>query len=113
MLAEEGMVILKFFLHVSKDEQKKRLESRLNDPHKQWKFDVGDIEERRHWDEYMEAYQDALRKCSQEYAPWYVVPSDRKWFRNWVISDVLVKTLDRLEMNYRKPKDDLSSVVIE
>jgi len=113
MLAEEGMVILKFFLHVSKDEQKKRLESRLNDPHKQWKFDVGDIEERRHWDEYMEAYQDALRKCSQEYAPWYVVPADRKWFRNWVISDVLVKTLDRLEMNYRKPKDDLSSVVIE
>src|SRR5437867_2369973 len=63
MLAEEGMVILKFFLHVSKDEQKKRLESRLNDPHKQWKFDVGDIEERRHWDEDMEAYQHALRKC--------------------------------------------------
>jgi len=113
MLADEGVTILKFFLHISKDEQKKRLEARLNDPKKQWKFDIGDIEERRHWDEYMDAYEQALQKCSHEHAPWYVVPSDRKWFRNWVISDVLVRTLERLDMKNAKPKDDLSKVVIE
>ena len=113
MLADEGVVILKFFLHVSKDEQKRRLESRLRDPHKQWKFDVGDIEERRHWDDYMEAYEQALQKCSFEHAPWYVVPADKKWFRNWVISDVLVRTLDRLDMKYPKPRQDLSKVVVE
>ena len=113
MAADEGVTIVKFFLFISKDEQKKRLESRLNDPRKQWKFDIGDIEERRHWSEYMDAYEDALQKCSHEHAPWYVVPADRKWFRNWVISDVLVKTLDRLDMKVARPKDDLSKVVIE
>ena len=113
MLADEGVEILKFFLHVSKDEQKRRLEARLKDPHKQWKFDVGDIEERRHWNEYMQAYEEALQKCSHEHAPWYVVPADRKWFRNWVISDILVKTLDRLAMKFPKPAEDLSKVVIE
>ena len=113
MLVDEGVEIVKFFLHISKEEQKKRLEARLKDAHKQWKFDIGDIEERRHWDEYMEAYEQALQKCSYDHAPWYVVPADRKWFRNWVISDVLVKTLDRLDMKYPKPKDDLSKVVVE
>jgi PPK2 family polyphosphate:nucleotide phosphotransferase len=113
MLSEEGVTILKFFLHISKEEQKKRLESRLHDPHKQWKFNPADLDERKRWDAYTEAYEEALRRCSQEYAPWYVVPADRKWFRNWVISDVLVKTLDRLDMKYPKPKEDLSKVTIE
>jgi PPK2 family polyphosphate:nucleotide phosphotransferase len=113
MLSEEGVTILKFFLNISKDEQKRRLESRLHDPQRQWKFNIGDLDERARWDDYMEAYQDALRKCSQEYAPWYVVPADRKWFRNWVISDILVKTLDRMDMKYPKPKQDLSRVTIE
>ena len=113
MLAEEGMVILKFFLHISRDEQKKRLESRLKDDHKKWKFNPGDLEERGRWDAYMEAYEEALRRCSQEYAPWYVVPADRKWYRNWVISHILVETLDRLNMKYPKPRFDPSKITIE
>ena len=113
LLADENTTVVKFFLHISKDEQKKRLESRLNDAHKQWKFDPGDLEERKHWDEYMEAYEDALRKCSQKYAPWYVVPSDRKWYRNWVVSDVLVRTLEELDMKYPKPAPGLDKIEVE
>src|SRR5688500_14133746 len=100
LLADEGVTVLKFFLHISKDEQKKRIEARLRNPRKQWKFNPADLEERRLWDEYIAAYEDALRKCSKPEAPWYVVPADRKWFRNWVISDLLVRTLDRLDMKY-------------
>jgi len=90
LLADEGTVIIKFFLHISKKEQKERLEDRLKDPSKNWKFDAKDLDERRHWDAYYEAYEDALEKCSTDYAPWIIVPSDHKWFRNWVISDALV-----------------------
>ena len=113
MLADEGTTIVKFFLHISKDEQKRRLEARLNEPHKQWKFNPGDLIERKHWDEYMEAYEDALRRCSQKHAPWYVVPADRKWYRNWVLSDVLVRTLEDLDMKYPKPAPGLEKIVVE
>jgi PPK2 family polyphosphate:nucleotide phosphotransferase len=100
MLADEGTVIMKFFLHISKDEQKARLEDRLQDPVKNWKFNPGDLVERKRWDDYMKAYEDAIEKCSTEYAPWYIVPADRKWFRNWVISDTIVRTLQTLNMKY-------------
>jgi PPK2 family polyphosphate:nucleotide phosphotransferase len=113
LLSDENTTVVKFYLHISKDEQKKRLESRLHDPHKQWKFDPGDLEERKHWDEYMEAYEDALRKCSTKHAPWYVVPADRKWYRNWVVSDILVRTLEELDMNYPKPAPGIDKFVVE
>jgi len=99
-LSDEGTTILKFFLHISKDEQKERLQDRLKDATKNWKFNPNDLEERKRWDEYQKAYEDALSKCSTDYAPWYVVPSDKKWFRNWVISDTIVKTLESLKMSY-------------
>lgn len=113
LLAENGTTILKFFLHISRDEQKERLQARLDDPSKHWKFSVGDLGERKLWDEYQAAYEDALNKTSTEYAPWYVVPANRKWYRDLVISTVLVDTLKGLKMEYPKPKDDLSGVVIE
>lgn len=113
LLAENGTTILKFFLHISKDEQKERLQARLADPTKHWKFSLGDLGERKLWDDYQSAYEDALNKTSTEYAPWYVVPANSKWYRDLVISTVLVETLDGLKMKYPSPKDDLSGVVIE
>ncbi len=97
MLTENGVTILKFFLHISKDEQKGRLLERLNDPLKNWKFEVGDLEERKRWDDYTEAYEDALEKCSTEWAPWYIVPSDRKTTRNLLVAKVVVDTLERMK----------------
>lgn len=112
-LARNGATILKFFLHISREEQKLRLQARLDDPTKRWKFNIGDLAERKLWDEYQSAYQDVLNKTSTEHAPWYVVPADRKWFRDLLISTVLVDTLKGLDMKYPEPKDDLSKVVIE
>lgn len=113
LLVENGTTILKFFLHISKDEQKERLQARLDDPSKHWKFSVGDLRERKLWDDYQMAYEDVLNKTSTEYAPWYVVPANRKWYRDLVISTVLVDTLKGLKMEYPKPKDNLDGVVIE
>jgi polyphosphate kinase 2 (PPK2 family) len=112
-LTEEGTTILKFYLHISKDEQKERLEARLADPNKHWKFSVGDLAERKLWPEYMLAYQDALNKTSTEAAPWYVVPANKKWYRNLVIASVIVKTLEGLKMSYPEPKEDLSKVTVD
>src|SRR4051812_17040170 len=98
LLADEGTTILKFFLHISKEEQKERLEARLKDKSKNWKFNIGDLAERKLWPKYQQAYEDALEKCSTKHAPWVVVPADRKWFRNWVISDTIVRTLQTLKM---------------
>ena len=113
MLADEGTIILKFFLHISKKEQKARMESRLNDPSKNWKFNPGDLDDRKLWPEYMEAFEDALHKCSTEHAPWIVVPSDHKWFRNWVISDTIVKTLGKLDMKYPDPAPGIEKIHVE
>jgi PPK2 family polyphosphate:nucleotide phosphotransferase len=97
MLSENGVTILKFFLHISKDEQKARLLERLHDPLKNWKFEVGDLEERKRWDDYTEAYEDALEKCSTEHAHWYVVPADRKSTRNLLVARVVVDALERMK----------------
>jgi PPK2 family polyphosphate:nucleotide phosphotransferase len=113
LLAETGTVILKFFLHISKDEQKERLQARLDDPQKQWKFRKGDLIDRAHWDEYMEAYAEALAHTSQKHAPWYVVPSDKKWYRNLVVATVLVKALEDLDLQLPEPPEDLKGVVVE
>jgi PPK2 family polyphosphate:nucleotide phosphotransferase len=113
MLAEEGTTILKFFLHIDLDEQKERLEARLHDPTKQWKFNMGDLAERKRWSEYTQAYGDVLNKTSTKWAPWYIVPANRKWYRNLVIATLLVETLSGLNMAYPQPKEDLSGVVVE
>lgn len=113
ILADEGTTILKFFLHISKDEQKERLQARLDDPNKRWKFNPGDLEERKLWPKYTEAYEDVLSKTSTEWAPWYIVPSNRKWYRNLVIGNVLVETLKGLKMRYPQPEEELSGIVIE
>jgi PPK2 family polyphosphate:nucleotide phosphotransferase len=96
LLVDTGTTVLKFFLHISKDEQKRRLEDRLADKDKIWKFDVGDLREREKWDEYQQAYEIALTRCSTKYAPWYVVPADRKWYRNLVVARAIVGTLRKM-----------------
>jgi PPK2 family polyphosphate:nucleotide phosphotransferase len=113
MLTENKVTILKFFLHIGKDEQKKRFEERLQDPSKNWKLSLPDFEERKHWDEYMKAYQSALRKCSTEWAPWYVIPANDKWRRNYIIADIIVQTLDEMKLRYPPPAMDLSKVKID
>ena len=112
-LAEEGTTILKFFLHISLDEQKERLQERLEDQTKQWKFNVGDLKERELWPQYMQAYEDALNQTSTEWAPWYVVPANRKWYRDLVVASVIIEKLKGLDMKYPAPKDDLSGIVIQ
>jgi polyphosphate kinase 2 (PPK2 family) len=102
MLAENNVKILKFYLHISKQEQKKRLLERLSDPEKQWKVDEEDYKNRKKWGEYMNAYTDAINNCSIKQAPWYVIPANRKWFRNWAISRIITNTL--IEMKIRYPK---------
>ena len=112
MLAEEGTTIVKFYLHIDLDEQKQRLQERLDDPSKQWKFAIGDLATRAKWPAYIDAYEAVLSKTSTTYAPWYVVPANRKWYRNLVISKVLIDTLERLEMSYPAPEEGLDKVVI-
>ncbi len=97
LLVDEGTTILKFFLYISKDEQKKRLLDRLDQPEKHWKFDPNDLKEREFWDAYIQAYQDALEKTSTEWAPWYIIPANHKWFRDLVIASAIVKTLKDLK----------------
>lgn len=112
MLAEEGTLILKFYLHIDADEQKTRLQARLDDPTKNWKFAVGDLETRAKWPAYREAYEDVLSKTSTRHAPWYIVPANRKWYRNLVISKVLIDALEGLDMHYPAPAEALDKVVI-
>ncbi len=113
LLAEEGTTILKFYLHIDKAEQKQRLQDRLADASKQWKFNVGDLKERAIWEDYQNAYEAVLSKTSTEWAPWYIVPANRKWYRDLVISQVLVDCLKGLDMRYPEAKDDLSQIVID
>jgi PPK2 family polyphosphate:nucleotide phosphotransferase len=113
MLAQNGTVVVKFFLHISKEEQKKRFEERLQNPKKYWKFSLQDVEERKHWDDYMEAYEAALSKCSTEGAPWTIVPANQKWYRNLVVAETLVQTLRGLDLKYPAATWDRSKVVIE
>ena len=112
-LAEEGTTILKFFLYIDRDEQRERFQARLDDPSKRWKFRLGDLEERKRWDDYIAAYEDVLSHCSTAVAPWYVVPSNRKWFRNLAVADILGDTLADLDPRYPQPAEDITGVVVE
>ena len=107
-LAEDGTVILKCMLHISPKEQKKRLLARLEDPTKHWKYSPGDIDERQLWHSYQEAYEIALERTNTEYAPWYLVPSDKKWYRNLAIGELLLETLDRLDLDWPAPRFDIA-----
>ena len=113
MLVENGTVVLKFFLNISKDEQKERLESRINDPLKHWKITEADIRERAYWDNYMQAYEAVLQNCSTEWAPWYIIPANKKWYRNIVITERIVETLEKLDMKYPKPNTDVTNLYVE
>jgi PPK2 family polyphosphate:nucleotide phosphotransferase len=98
--AESGLTMVKVMLHISKKEQKSRLLDRLDDPTKRWKYNPGDLEERARWDEYQQAYEDALNRCSTETNPWYVVPADRKWYRNWAVTNILVEQLEAMALRW-------------
>jgi PPK2 family polyphosphate:nucleotide phosphotransferase len=112
-LAQSGTIILKFFLHISKDEQKKRLEERLRDPTRYWKFSKKDVEERRYWGDYRKAYEAALTQCSTPWAPWYIVPANHKWYRNLYVAETVAQALRDLDMHYPPALEDLSGIVIE
>lgn len=99
-LTENGTIVLKFFLNVSKEEQKKRFLDRINDPARNWKFSSADVQERQHWDEYMKAYGDMLSETSTDYAPWYVIPADKKWFMRYAVSNIIINRLKSLNLDY-------------
>ena len=103
--AKAGVTWIKCMLHISRDEQRDRLLARLDDPTKRWKFNEGDLAERGRWDDYQAAYRDALERCHTEVAPWYVIPADRKWYRNWAIQQLLLETLRELDPQYPKRED--------
>ena len=111
-LAAEGTTIVKFFLHISKEEQAERFRKRLENPEKHWKFRRADLEERAHWDEYQEAFEEALTRTSTAVAPWYVIPADHKWYRDWALLTVLVETLRKMDPQYPAPEEDLAGIVV-
>jgi PPK2 family polyphosphate:nucleotide phosphotransferase len=113
LLTDEGTTVLKVFLHISKEEQRKQLQERLDDPTKTWKFRPGDLEDRKLWDGFMAAYDEALTETSTEWAPWYVVPADRRWVRDVVVATLLVETLRRMNPQFPPPPEGLAGIVVE
>ncbi|MBI3829724.1 MAG: polyphosphate kinase 2 family protein [Planctomycetes bacterium] len=113
LLADNNVVIAKFFLHIGKDEQLRRFQDRLQDKNKHWKISPYDFAERKYWNEYQKAYEDALSKCSTAHAPWYVIPANKKWFRDLAVSQILVETLESLDMRFPEPKFDISKIKVE
>lgn len=107
-LYENNTRIIKFFLYISKDEQKKKLEERIKNPLKQWKITESDLTEPTYYEQYMEAYEEALWKCSTEWAPWYIIPANTKWFRNFVVAQIIVNTLESMKLTFPKPNYDIS-----
>jgi len=113
MLSDNGVRIVKLLLLIGKKEQARRFHERLEDADKNWKFSPADIKEREYWDQYMEAYEDVLRKCSTEWAPWYVIPANRKWFRNLAASQIVVDALEAMDLKYPKPTPGLKGIEFE
>ncbi len=113
LLVKNDVVLLKLFLHISKGEQRRRLEERLTDPTRYWKFSLKDVEERGYWSAYQKAYEAALMRCSTRWAPWHIVPANKKWYRNVVVAQAIVETLRGLDMKYPEPNIDISKVVIK
>lgn len=113
LLVENGTTVLKFYLHISKDEQRERLQARLDHPQKYWKVNPEDLKERQYWDDYVEAFEDVFRHCSRKQAPWYIIPSNKKWYRNVAISQIIIDALEALDMKYPKPQFDVSKMKVE
>lgn len=113
LLTDSGVTILKFFLYISKEEQRERLQARLDQPHKRWKFNPADLDERNFWDDYMRAFEDALTRCSTDVSPWYIVPANKKWYRNLIISEKIVETLKSLGLKYPEPAQGLDDLVVK
>lgn len=113
MLSEEGTTVIKFFLHIDKEEQKRRIEARLDDPKKAWKFSAADINERKYWESYMRAYEEAITKTSTKHAPWHIIPSNEKWCRNLIVTSVIVDALKALKMRYPAPIKGLDEIVVK
>ncbi len=113
MLVDEGTTILKFYLHIDKEEQRRRLQARLSNPDKHWKFSRNDLEERRLWSRYRKAYEQVLSRTSTKYAPWYIVPSNRKWYRDLVVGTILTDTLESLRMQFPVVKINLADVIVD
>ena len=112
-LADNGVTILKFFLHISKDKQKERLQDRINDPTKRWKYNPADLNERKLWKQYTEAYQLALSRCSTPWAPWYVIPADRNWYRNAVVARIVRSTLEDMDLKYPPAPKGIEKIIVE
>lgn len=112
ILIENDYLILKFYLHISKEEQAKRLRQRLNQPHKHWKFEAADLEMREHWDDFIQAYEEIFAKCSPKHAPWHIIPANRKWYRNYLICKIVCETLESLNLNWPEPPENLSQYFI-
>jgi polyphosphate kinase 2 (PPK2 family) len=112
LLVDEGTTILKFFLLIDRDEQRERLQDRFDDPQKRWKFKLGDLEERKLWDAYMAAYEEMLERCSTEWAPWHVIPSNRKWFRNLAVADIVADTLAAMDPQFPPSPDPLPDTLV-
>jgi polyphosphate kinase 2 (PPK2 family) len=112
LLVDEGTTVVKVFLHLSRDEQRKRLQERLDNPEKRWKFKAGDLDDRRLWDDFAEAYEDAIHETSTAYAPWYVVPTDHNWVRNLCVAEILVNALERLDPQLPEPDPGIESLEI-
>jgi PPK2 family polyphosphate:nucleotide phosphotransferase len=110
MLAANGIRILKFFLHISKEEQRKRLLQRIDDPDRQWKISEADFHERKFWGDYTVAYEQALSKCSTDEAPWFVIPANKKWFRNLAVSHIIAETLEDMDPKFPAPTVDVSKL---
>ena len=113
LLVDEGTTIVKLFLHISRDEQRDRLQSRVDEPEKRWKFKRDDLDVRAKWDDYQAAYEDMLGRTSTKQAPWHAIPADKKWYRNWAVATILVEALEGLDLTWPEPEDDLTGVVIE
>jgi PPK2 family polyphosphate:nucleotide phosphotransferase len=112
LLVEEGTTVLKFFLYIDRDEQRERFQARYDDPTKRWKFRLGDLDERKRWDDYIAAFEEALSRCSTDGAPWYVIPANRKWFRNLAVAEILGDALTDLDPRYPEPEDLPEDLVI-
>jgi PPK2 family polyphosphate:nucleotide phosphotransferase len=112
LLDASGTTIVKFMLHISRDEQRQRFQKRLDNPEKRWKFRLADLDTRAHWDDYMDAYADALSRCSTHHAPWFVIPANHKWYRDLAVARIVTDAAQRIAPQYPEPEKDLSGVVI-
>ena len=112
LLTSAGTTIVKYFLHISNEEQRERLQARLDDPDKLWKFNKRDLDERKLWDDYQRAYEAALTRCNTDFAPWHVIPADRKWTRNLIVSEILHETLEKMNPQFPQAEEELEGVVV-